>query len=159
MAWMLLVLCNLFILCTLQYIRAITAEEISPLHVKIKNVTVKPASLSITWYCNITEKMKNYTYNMIIKDYKQKFPLNIQNCSTEFFIHQHKRLTLHQGVSIKITANGTETEHDTWTTFYPEGEKQTSAKNVSCFVHVSAVNCSWNFSEKAPNDTIYSLWL
>ncbi|XP_041437682.1 interleukin-5 receptor subunit alpha-like [Xenopus laevis] len=45
MAWMLLVLCNLFILCTLQYIRAITAEEIlnPPRNIQVNVSTDKVA--------------------------------------------------------------------------------------------------------------------
>ncbi|XP_017946957.2 granulocyte-macrophage colony-stimulating factor receptor subunit alpha isoform X2 [Xenopus tropicalis] len=155
MAW------TLFILCTLQYMRTITAQEVSPLHVKIKNGTVKPAYISITWDCNITEEMKNYKYSAVIKDKKTFFPhdIDINNCSTEFLIGDFVFLNLHEGVSVKIKANNKETENIKWTTFYPEGENQTSAENVGCIVHGTVVNCLWDFGKKAPKDTIYSLWL
>ncbi|XP_018104186.1 granulocyte-macrophage colony-stimulating factor receptor subunit alpha isoform X2 [Xenopus laevis] len=162
MAWTLLTFCKLFILGTLQYIRASSAEENSPLQVEIKNVTVKASSLSIAWNCNITEEMKKKNYYAQLKNKESRsFPmsLNIQNCSTEFFIHDLKGLTLHEGVYVKITANNKEAENTTWTAFYPEGENQTSAENVSCILYVSLVNCSWDFGKKAPNDTVYSLWL
>uniref|UniRef100_A0A803KDI7 Granulocyte-macrophage colony-stimulating factor receptor subunit alpha n=1 Tax=Xenopus tropicalis TaxID=8364 RepID=A0A803KDI7_XENTR len=163
MAWTLIIFCKLFILCTLQYMRTITAQEVSPLHVKIKNGTVKPAYISITWDCNITEEMKNYKYCATIKekDAALEQPIDINNCSAEFFIGNFGvALNLHEGVSVKIKANNDEAENIKWTTFYPEGENQTSAENVGCSLyHDSVVNCSWDFGKKAPKDTIYSLRL
>ncbi|XP_075052611.1 granulocyte-macrophage colony-stimulating factor receptor subunit alpha-like isoform X2 [Mixophyes fleayi] len=133
----------------------------APLPTNLK-VAMYPGLLNVTWDCNITKSMENYTYNLLLQR-KLEEPLNMSTCFFQHEVSLHMQFVLHNGVFINISTeklSNKEKVKNNWTEIIliPEGKINTAADIFSCMIYnVSLMNCSWSVGKEAPEDTQYSL--
>ncbi|CAH2220523.1 granulocyte-macrophage colony-stimulating factor receptor subunit alpha-like isoform X1 [Pelobates cultripes] len=118
-------------------------------------VKISPGLVNISWTCTIK---KNMVYRIdICENHLIDEEFNLRKC-----FHEIKAdFELHKGVSINITP-GKHGEQFKWnvTKFFPSGDMNMSAENISCTVYnVFYMDCSWDVGREAPNDVIYNFSL
>ncbi|XP_063300355.1 granulocyte-macrophage colony-stimulating factor receptor subunit alpha-like [Pelobates fuscus] len=132
-----------------------TEEEIIALDPEDIKVKISPGLVNISWNCTIKKDMVyriDIHENPLIDE-----AFNLRKC-----FHEIKAdFELHKGVSINITPDKYG-EQLNWnvTKFFPSGDMNMSAENISCTVYnVFYMNCSWDVGREAPNDVIYNFSL
>ncbi|CAH2220525.1 granulocyte-macrophage colony-stimulating factor receptor subunit alpha-like isoform X1 [Pelobates cultripes] len=132
-----------------------TEEEMIALKPEDIIVKISPGLVNISWTCTIK---KNMVYRIdICENHLIDEEFNLRKC-----FHEIKAdFELHKGVSINITP-GKHGEQFKWnvTKFFPSGDMNMSAENISCTVYnVFYMDCSWDVGREAPNDVIYNFSL
>ncbi|XP_077335837.1 granulocyte-macrophage colony-stimulating factor receptor subunit alpha-like isoform X2 [Lithobates pipiens] len=152
----------LFVLISLWFLLELThsEKEISLLPTNMK-IHLYPGLIHITWDCNITESMKNYTYDITFQDATDE-TITLSDCFFDYCIPKHMDFEIHHGLHIEVFVKNISDTNDIIETkeltAMPEGKENTAAENFACVVYnVSIVNCSWTAGREAPKDTNYSL--
>ncbi|XP_075052601.1 granulocyte-macrophage colony-stimulating factor receptor subunit alpha-like [Mixophyes fleayi] len=135
-------------------------DNIAPIPTNLK-VALKPGLINVTWDCNISKSMENYSYKILLPKGIQQ-PIDLHNCFIEINSFEKNELILHNGLEVGLLTckDGKKVETNWKITFTPEGKNDTAADNLSCVIYnVSVMNCSWSVGKEAPEDTQYSLEL
>ncbi|XP_063809090.1 granulocyte-macrophage colony-stimulating factor receptor subunit alpha-like [Pseudophryne corroboree] len=155
-------------------------EDIAPLPTNLK-VAINPGLINVTWDCNITKSMENYTYKIVIQKNHVEY-LDLYKCFLKYDVSMLDEFILHKGVLVNIlTSRKKEKVKNNWreVIFTPEENESyshryatktykqtllrknnTAAGNLSCEIYnVSLINCSWIVGKEAPEDIQYSMAL
>ncbi|XP_075706895.1 granulocyte-macrophage colony-stimulating factor receptor subunit alpha-like [Rhinoderma darwinii] len=159
--------CLVFLLCVWFPLNTVcneektTEEENTVPLLKDFKVKLCPGLINITWNCNISKSIAEYTYKVVLqKQYRET--LKVTMCSFVHKAYKNMEFILHKGLSVQLFVfNGnTSVNRGKETIYMPEGKNNSAAANFTCVIyHVFIMNCSWTVGKEAPEDTQYSLSL